>query len=90
MAVKPGADFDFGFTAMDADELETVQESKAAIEQVTEVASATQDKIDTLYNMIMPLLNNLQTNPEKEYIYWPNRMDKVEAFRDQLTEVYKS
>ena len=38
--------------------------------------------------MIIPLLNNLQKNPEKEYIYWPNRLDKVEEFRDKLTEVY--
>ena len=43
----------------------------------------------TMYNMIQPLLNNLQKNPEKDYIYWPNRMEKVEAFGDSLTAVYK-
>ena len=40
--------------------------------------------------MMMPLLNNLAKNPEKEYIYWPNRIDKLEAFRDKLREVYES
>ena len=40
-------------------------------------------------NMIQPLLNNLQKNPEKDYIYWPNRLEKVEAFGDSLTAVYK-
>tara|TARA_B100000676_G_scaffold311854_1_gene383414 strand:- start:1848 stop:2117 length:270 start_codon:yes stop_codon:yes gene_type:complete len=87
---KTDLDFDFGFTAMDADELDAVQDSVLAAQKAQEVSSDVQNKIDALYNMIMPLLNNLQKNPEKEYIYWPNRMDKVEAFRDQLTEVYNS
>jgi len=83
-------DFDFGFTAMDADELDAVQEQVQTATQATAVATEVQAKIDSLYNMIMPLLNNLQKNPEKEYIYWPNRMEKVEAFRDALTKVYTS
>ena len=87
---KTDLDFDFGFTAMDAEELDAVQDSVMAAQKAQEVSSDVQNKIDALYNMIMPLLNNLQKNPEKEYIYWPNRMDKVEAFRDQLTEVYNS
>ena len=81
-------DFDFGFTAMDAEELEAVQEKVVEVQKAAEVSKATADKIDALYNMIIPLLNNLQKNPEKEYIYWPNRLDKVEEFRDKLTEVY--
>ena len=81
-------DFDFGFTAMDAEELEAVQEKVVEVQKASEVSKATADKIDALYNMIIPLLNNLQKNPEKEYIYWPNRLDKVEEFRDKLTEVY--
>ena len=81
-------DFDFGFTAMDADELEAVQEKVVEVQKASEVSKATADKIDALYNMIIPLLNNLQKNPEKEYIFWPNRLEKVEEFRDKLTEVY--
>ena len=81
-------DFDFGFTAMDAEELEAVQEKVVEVQKASEVSKATADKIDALYNMIIPLLNNLQKNPEKEYIYWPNRLEKVEEFRDKLTEVY--
>ena len=81
-------DFDFGFTAMDAEELEAVQEKVQEVAKVSAVSKATADKIDSLYNMIIPLLNNLQKNPEKEYIYWPNRLEKVEEFRDKLTEVY--
>ena len=88
MAVKPSMDFDFGFTAMDADELDAVQTVKEEASTASEEALTLKEKCDTLYNMIQPLLNNLQKNPEKEYIYWPNRLDKVEEFSDKLKEVY--
>ena len=51
---------------------------------------AIQDKMDKMYNAVIPLLNNLQKNPEKEYIFWPGRHTKVEQFRDKLTILYKS
>tara|TARA_B100000900_G_C20496260_1_gene681728 strand:+ start:184 stop:420 length:237 start_codon:yes stop_codon:yes gene_type:complete len=75
-------DFDFGFTAVDEEELESYQ-------KVSSVASSTQDKVDKLYNAVIPLLNNLKANPEKDYILWPNRLEKVEAFEDFLTSIYK-
>ena len=74
--------FDFGFTAVDEEELESYK-------QVSSVASSTQDKVDKLYNAIIPLLNNLKANPEKDYILWPNRLEKVEQFEDLLTSIYK-
>lgn len=89
MAVKPDVDFDFGFTAVNAEELEVVQSTKKEVIVASEEALTIQDKCDTLYKMIQPLLNNLQKNPEKEYIYWPNRLTKVEEFGDALTAVYK-
>ena len=88
MAVKPSMDFDFGFTAMDADELDAVQTVKEEVSVASNEALTMKDKCDTLYNMIQPLLSNLQKNPEKEYIYWPNRLAKVEEFSDKLNEVY--
>ena len=74
-------DFDFGFTAANEEELESYQ-------KVSSVASSTQDKVDKLYNAIIPLLNNLKANPEKDYILWPNRLKKVEEFEDHLTSIY--
>ena len=74
--------FDFGFTAVDEEELESYK-------QVSSVASSTQDKVDKLYNAVIPLLNNLKANPEKDYILWPNRLQKVEEFEDYLTCIYK-
>jgi len=40
--------------------------------------------------MFMPLLNNLAANPDKDYIYWPNRLTKIEQFRDAIDKVYTS
>ncbi len=78
-------DFDFGFTLVDEDELDVAQQVASS----TASASNTQDKLDKLYNAITPLLNNLKANPEKEYIKWPNRVDKVEAFEGQILKIYK-
>ena len=91
MAVKPDLDFDFdfGFTAVNAEELEVVQTTNKEMVEVSKEALTIQEKCDTLYNMIQPLLSNLQKNPEKEYIYWPNRLEKVEEFSDKISEVYK-
>lgn len=74
-------DFDFGFTAVTEDELEAVQKTKVS-------AEGAQEKLDKLYNAIAPLLTNLKKNPEKEYILWPNRLEKVEAFEDHIQKIY--
>ena len=81
--------FDFGFTAVDEQELESVQKATTQLDRVATTASTTQDKLDKLYNAITPLLNNLKKNPEKEYILWPDRLTKVEAFEDHLQKIYK-
>ena len=82
-------DFDFGFTAVDEDELEAVQQTQASAENVKARASKLEGKVDKLYNAITPLLANLKKNPEKEYILWPDRLSKVEAFEDHLQKIYE-
>ena len=74
--------FDFGFTAVDEEELEAVQ-------KVSVAAESTEDRLHNLYNAIIPLLNNLKQNPEKDYILWPNRLEKVEQFESHLQSIYK-
>lgn len=81
--------FDFGFTAVSEDELEAVEKLKQEKNVASDEVLGLQDRLDGLYSVVMPLLNNLASNPEKSYIYWPNRLEKIEAFRDKLTELYK-
>ena len=81
--------FDFGFTAVDEDELQAVQQTAALASDAEQLATTTQERLDKLYNAIIPLLNNLKKNPEKDYILCPNRLDKVEEFETHLQEIYK-
>lgn len=81
--------FDFGFTAVDEDELEAVQAAAKKADTGTAAANETKDKLDKLYNAMVPLLNNLKKNPGKDYILWPDRLAKVEAFETHLQKIYK-
>tara|TARA_Y200000002_G_scaffold378288_1_gene385363 strand:+ start:1125 stop:1391 length:267 start_codon:yes stop_codon:yes gene_type:complete len=80
--------FDFGFTAVDETELKAVQDAAREAEVIANTANDAQLKLDALFNAVQPLLNNLKANPEKEYILWPNRVEKVEAFESKLLEIY--
>jgi hypothetical protein len=81
--------FDFGFTIVNEEELEAVQQATAKVETVSSTVSETQSRLDKLFNAIQPLLNNLKQNPEKEYILWPNRLEKIELFEDHIQNIYK-
>lgn len=82
--------FDFGFTAMTEDELDAVQTVTAQVEATTGELEKLQEKITKLRNAIEPLLKNLEANPEKAYIHWPDRTTKVKAFRKHLDDIIKS
>lgn len=79
---------DFGFTVVDETELNSYQEAQSKIQKTTAVADATQEKIDAIYAAVQPLLKNLKSSPEKEYILWPDRLKKIEAFEDHLQQIY--
>ena len=83
-------DFDFGFTAVTEDELEVVKKTQDSVNDAEQLATSTQDTLDKLYNAIVPLLTNLKKNPEKEYILWPNRLQKVEEFEDYIQKIYQN
>jgi len=40
--------------------------------------------------LILPLLNNLMANPQKEYIHWANRTERLSAQIDRITRVTRS
>lgn len=83
-------DFDFGFTAVDEQELDAVQSVTAQVEATTGEVEKLQSKITALRNAIEPLLKNLESNPEKAYIHWPDRPAKVKAFRTHLDKIMSS
>ena len=123
----PRSQEDFGFTAVDEDQLQSPLNSKVfETEIIKEKVGASaegifrlENKIDTilsLYNdgklgldaeriklqqesneklkaleeLIVPLLVNLMKNPEKEYIYWPNRKDKIQEQIDKVLKLTRN
>lgn len=83
-------EFDFGFTAVDETELDIVKKKLEETTRAEDHIITTQNKLDSLFNAIQPLLQNLKKNPEKEYILWPNRIAKVDEFEDRLRKIYTS
>jgi len=72
--------FDFGFTAVTEQELSVVSDAKSEAEETSE-------KLLALRKMIQPLLENLKKNPEKDYIYWPNRTATIDAFIEKINKI---
>jgi hypothetical protein len=83
-------DFDFGFTAVDEQELDAVQTVNTQVEAATTEVEKLQEKVTKLRNAIEPLLKNLEANPDKAYIHWPDRPTKVKQFRSMLDSIIKS
>jgi hypothetical protein len=82
-------DFDFGFTAVNEEDLDAVQEVTTQVAATKGEVEAVQAKLLLLRKTIEPLLKNLELNPEKAYIHWPDRTTKVKAFRAKLDSIQK-
>ena len=82
---------DFGFTAVDSDDLlkidEKVSKTAASSEENEQLVDVLSDKVDKLDNFIRPLLENLAKDSDKDYIYWPNRIEIVRKQIDYLNSI---
>ena len=76
--------YDFGFSLMSEDE---VKEEEKKLQKVVENESY---KLDKVREMITPFLVNLMKEPQKEYIYWQDRKEKVEQFLKQINDFIDS
>ena len=81
--------FDFGFTAVDESEIDAVvQEVQKSSTDAAEIKTL-ENKVNNLYNAILPLLTNLKKDPEKDYILWPHRTEKIEQFEEHIRKIIK-
>lgn len=82
---------DFGFTAVDSDDLlkidEKVSKTAASSEENEQLVDVLTNKVDKLDNFIRPLLENLAKDSDKDYIYWPNRIEIVRKQIDYLNSI---
>lgn len=65
--------------------LQLYNDGRLGIEMEREkLVEETGAKLVELEKMIVPLLVNLMRNPEKEYIYWPDRKGKIQEQIDRV------
>ena len=68
--------------------LQLYKDGKLGLEaERTELLATTSGKLKELEQIIMPLLINLMKTPDKEYIYWPNRKDKIQEQVDKILAI---
>jgi hypothetical protein len=86
--------FDFGFSAVNENELSSMKELEAKAQSLAQQAAANEqlgvavnEKLKKMYNMIVPLLDNLAKDPDKGYIYWPDRQKKLAQFKKKLKDL---
>ena len=75
---------DFGFTAMDADELASVDT------KIIEKTTSATEVVNKMDNFIRPLLENLMKDSDKDYIYWPNRTEILQKKIEELNSLQDS
>ena len=115
-------EFDFGFTAVDEEELglatpaptqptvttDAVSELNAKLVQIqtaiSNITPSSQEaitaveatkaeckaKLQAVEKLILPLLVNLMKNPEKPYIKWENRTERITSQIDKITAITRS
>ena len=51
------------------------------------IESDVSSKLRDVEDLVLPLLYNLQKNPEKEYIHWPNRTAVIDKQIEKIKAV---
>lgn len=94
-------DFDFGFSFIDEELEEKQAEAEEKIQQVSSEKQSLEDqlndakvaaddfeyRLELLYKSISPFLDNLCKNPDKSTIYWPDRVAKIQAYKEKLLTI---
>jgi len=100
-------DFDFGFTAVDEEELANILQNPEVQAEPSEEIISIKNKLDLILEMnstcegagavkaqydelmeakfqeieglIIPILQNMKKNEEKDYLYWPGKQRKAQC-----------
>ena len=81
-------------TELTASVQEQGQNLSAVLDEVEQRSAATREeckaKMGEVERLILPLLTNLMKNPQKEYIHWPNRTERLQSQIDKITALTRS
>lgn len=75
---------DWGFSILDENELSAAHHFD---EQIASMKKEYEKDIHDFYMIIQPLLNNLKANPNKEYLYWPDRAAIITDLDKKLNHI---
>lgn len=64
-----------------------IKESQSQLKKLKKENDILKQKLKQVYTMVDALLVNLARNPEKEIIKWPNRVEKINEFRQKLDNI---
>lgn len=88
--------YSFGFSFEDEADIENRAKKKVddslvvtykELREHKEALVIVQERLGMIYNRVDQFLQNLQQNPEKDVIRWPNRVKEVSAFREALKNI---
>ena len=80
-------DDDFGFSTVDTVEVQGYNQPE--IDSLKLENEDLNRRLDKMQVAINKLLINLSKNPEQELIKWPNRLDKINEFKQKLDRIRK-
>ena len=80
-------DNDFGFSTVDTEEIMSYNQSE--IDSLRAENEDLQSRLTKMHTAINKLLANLSKNPEQELIKWPNRLKKINEFKQKLDRIRK-
>lgn len=85
-------EWDFGFTAVDESDLDISKQSAIRLEEENDFLNAelktARNSLEEIRKMIMPLLNNLMMDSDKDYIHWPGRDKKIKSLIEKINTHY--
>ena len=76
-----------GLLAVDEDELDAVQKSTESAEANSVAVEKLEDKVNKIYNAVLPLLTNLKRIQRKTTYIVPNRNLKIDQFEVVLQKI---
>lgn len=69
------------------DPIEEIDFGFSFVDEPPEDEMTAEERLQLMYDTIIPLLENLSKNPEKKNIHWPNRAEKIEGFKQKLKHI---
>jgi len=76
--------FDYGFSLMSEEEVKKAE--KELIDEQKGQLTETQRKLLGLKAMIWPLFEHLRQDPQKPYLFWPTRAEKISELMNRAVK----